>query len=100
MSIVKVGILAYISTSVKLASNLLLNKILAIYAGPEGYAVVGQLQNFILLVSNFGGTSLSSGVTKYISKYHNSPEIQSKYFYTSINLSIILSYFSISLSSS
>jgi len=51
---------------------LISNKVVAVYVGPAGVALLGQFSNFtsILLTVSTGGINV--GVTKYISEYKNS----------------------------
>jgi len=48
---------------------LVLNKILAVYIGPAGYAVVGQLQNIITTLTAVASAGVGTGVTKYTAEY-------------------------------
>ena len=47
-----------------------LNKILATYVGPSGYAAIGQFQNFIQIVTSFAGGAINTAVIKYTAEYH------------------------------
>lgn len=47
-----------------------LNKILAVYLGPTGYAAIGQFQNFIQMVTTFAGSAINTAVVKYTAEYH------------------------------
>ncbi|EJF7713642.1 O-antigen translocase [Providencia rettgeri] len=69
----------------------LLNKILAIYVGPSGYAVIGQFQNFIQMITSFSGGAINTGVIKYTAEYHNTPEKQKIVWQTTGSLVFILS---------
>jgi PST family polysaccharide transporter len=55
MTLIKTSVLTGISTIIKVISAFVINKVIAIYVGPSGLAIVGQLQNFLLysfLLSN------------------------------------------------
>lgn len=47
-----------------MATALVLNKILAVYVGPAGYAVIGQFQNAMAIIITFASGALNTGVTK------------------------------------
>jgi PST family polysaccharide transporter len=47
-----------------------LNKILAIYVGPAGYAALGQFQNAVQMITTFASGALNTGVTKYTAEYY------------------------------
>jgi PST family polysaccharide transporter len=71
MTLFKVGGLNAVSVLVKLFVLLGLNKFIAIYIGPAGYAVIGQYQNLIQIVSNISGSCINNGVTKFTAEYSN-----------------------------
>jgi PST family polysaccharide transporter len=64
MNLVKTSLLNGIAVAIKVASALVLNKILAVYVGPAGYAVIGQFQNAVSIVVNLAGGAVATGVTK------------------------------------
>lgn len=47
-----------------------LNKILAIYVGPAGYAALGQFQNAVQMITALASGAINTGVTKYTAEYH------------------------------
>ena len=74
MSLVKTSLLNGISVVVKLATSLILNKVLAVQLGPTGYAVIGQFQNLISMVGAIASGAVNTGVTKYTAEYHSDTE--------------------------
>lgn len=76
MGLFKTSILNGIAVLIKMATMFILNKILAIYVGPSGYAVIGQFQNFIQVITMFTGTAINNGVVKYTAEYHTDPKSQ------------------------
>ena len=66
MTLIKTGLLNGIAVLVRVLTLLGLNKVLAVYVGPAGYAVVGQFQNaitmFTALASLFSNRSVSKEV--------------------------------------
>ena len=58
-----------IAVAMRIISMLVLNKILAVYIGPAGYAVVGQLQNIITTLTTVASAGVGTGVTKYTAEY-------------------------------
>lgn len=69
MTLLKTSILNALAVVIKMLTLLGLNKILAIYVGPEGYAMIGQFQNAIQVVTTFGSGTINTGVTKYTAEY-------------------------------
>lgn len=54
-----------------------INKLLAIYVGPAGYAAMGQFQNAVQMISTLASGAINTGVTKYTAEYHND-EVQQR----------------------
>ena len=69
MNIAKTSFLSGIAVLVRIATNLLVNKFLAIYVGVSGYAVIGQFQSLVSVVTTFGSGAINNGVIKYTSEY-------------------------------
>lgn len=69
MSLIKSSLLNGIAVLVKMVSLLGLNKVLAIYVGPAGYAAVGQLQNAVQILTTISSGAINSGVVKYTAEY-------------------------------
>lgn len=89
MTFVKTSLLNGLAVLVKLLTSLLLNKVLAIYVGPSGYAVIGQFQNLISVVGTVAGGATNSGVTKYTAQYHDDPGRQQAVWRTAATLAAI-----------
>jgi len=73
-----------ISLSVRLGANFVLNKVLAVLVGPAGFAMVGQLQNFMMLFQSATSGALTTGVTKLIAKNQDDAEYQRQIWTTAI----------------
>ncbi|VXB17808.1 Polysaccharide biosynthesis protein [Enhydrobacter sp. AX1] len=78
MDLLKTSVLNGIAVLVKTATMFILNKILAVYVGPSGYAAIGQFQNFIQMVTSFAGGSINTAVVKYTAEYGDNPTEQRK----------------------
>lgn len=87
--LVKVGILNSIAVVFKMAAMFGINKILAIYVGPSGYALVGQFQNFIQIITTFGGGAINTGVTKYTAEYEGRDRQQQHLWSTALIISTV-----------
>lgn len=70
MNLLKTSVLNGVAVLIKTATMFLLNKILAVYVGPIGYAVIGQFQNFIQMVTAFSGSAINTAIIKYTAEYH------------------------------
>lgn len=69
MNLVQTSVLSGIAVITRLATSLFLNKILAVYVGPSGYAVIGQLQSLISIATTFASGAVNTGVTKYTAEH-------------------------------
>jgi len=70
MNLLKTSVLNGVAVLIKTATMFILNKILAVYVGPAGYAAIGQFQNFIQMVTTFAGSAINTAVIKYTAEYH------------------------------
>lgn len=73
-------------------SALVINKIVSIYIGPSGIALIGQFQNLIQMSNTFSQGGVLSGVTKYTAEYNkHTPERLDLLWMTTFRIIIILS---------
>ena len=84
MTLVKTGLLNGIAVVIRLVTALGLNKLLAVYVGPAGYAVIGQFQNAIGMITTFASAGINTGVTKYTAEYFDDDERQYSVWRTAI----------------
>ena len=71
MNIVKASFLNFCSLVVKIAAGLATTKIIAIYTGPAGVAIIGQMTNAMNLLVPFSNGGIGNGVVKYLSEYQS-----------------------------
>lgn len=69
MTLIKTSMLSAVATIIKIISGLIVTKVIAVYIGPSGLAVIGQLQNFVNLVMLASGNFLRTAITKYTAQY-------------------------------
>lgn len=90
MTLIKTSVLTAISTIIKVLSGFVINKVIAMYVGPSGLAVIGQLQNFMSIVTTFSNGAIAQGIVKYTAEYQTIEQKQ-KIFSTSIVVSFVCS---------
>lgn len=90
MTLIKTTVLTAISTIVKVIAALIINKVISIYAGPSGLAIVGQLHNFTSIVMTFSNGAITQGIVKYTAEYQTIEQKQ-KIFSTSVVISLVCS---------
>jgi polysaccharide transporter, PST family len=57
-----------IANVIKILTGIVSNKIVAVYLGPSGIALLGQFQNFCSMVLSLANVGINSGVTKYVAE--------------------------------
>lgn len=90
MNIFKVSILSLISTSISVASNFIITKIVAVYIGPSGLAIIGQLQNFISIALLTCGGFLRTALIKFTAESKNESLEQQKLWSAVLKVSLFL----------
>lgn len=70
MTLFRTSFLNGIAVVVRMLTLLGINKILAVYVGPAGYAALGQFQNAVQMITVFASGAINTGVTKYTAEYH------------------------------
>lgn len=88
MSLIKTSLLNGIAVAVRIASALVLNKILAVYVGPAGYAIIGQFQNAVSIVVSLAGGVVATGVTKATAQHFDDETKQHAVWQTAIRFSL------------
>lgn len=92
MNLLKTSVLNGIAVLIKTATMFLLNKILAVYVGPAGYAAIGQFQNFIQMITTFAGSAINTAVIKYTAEYHEDETKQRAVWKTASSIVSIFSF--------
>lgn len=71
MTLIRTGLLNAIAVVVRIVTLMGLNKVLAIYIGPSGYAIIGQFQNFVGMLTTLASGAFNLGVTKYTAEHYD-----------------------------
>lgn len=91
MGLIKTSLLNSIAMGVKVSAALVLNKILAVYVGPAGYAIIGQFQNTLSVVVSVAGGIFAQGVTKGTAEHFDNKIRQHAVWQTAIRVSLAAS---------
>lgn len=89
MTLIKTSLLNGIAVVIKMLTLLGLNKILAIYVGPSGYAALGQFQNAVQMITTLASGAINTGVTKYTAEYHEDEPKQHAVWRTAGTISLV-----------
>jgi PST family polysaccharide transporter len=71
VTLIRTSLLNGIAVAIKMLTLLGINKILAVYVGPAGYAALGQFQNAVQMITTFASGAINTGVTKYTAEYRD-----------------------------
>ncbi|MCU4489816.1 O-antigen translocase [Acinetobacter ursingii] len=93
MNLLKTSVLNGVAVLIKTATMFILNKILAVYIGPAGYATIGQFQNFIQMITTFAGSAINTAVIKYTAEYYEDEHKQQYIWRTAGSIVLIFSLF-------
>ncbi|WP_109125061.1 O-antigen translocase [Dyella sp. C11] len=74
MNIVRAGFYASIATAAKLLAGLVIIKLVAWMAGPEGVGRLGQFMSLMSVLAVLAGGGISAGVVKYVAEYRDDPQ--------------------------
>ena len=89
MTLIKTSLLNGIAVVIKMLTMLGLNKILAIYVGPAGYAAIGNFQNAAQMITTFASGAINTGVVKYTAEYHEDEEKQRQVWRTAGTIAVL-----------
>ncbi len=73
MNIVRAGAYSAVAAAARLVAGLLVVKLVALFAGPEGVGKMGQFMSMMSLLAVVAGGGIASGVTKYVAEYRDNP---------------------------
>ena len=82
--------------SLRIVAGILISKFIAIYIGPQGMALIGNLRNFLSAIQSLAISGLYKGVVKFISQVKNDTVALTKtlstVFYLGFFSSVLLSF--------
>lgn len=82
-----------VAVVIKMVSLFGLNKIIAIYAGPNAYAYISQLQNIINALLVLPSNAVNNGVVKYTAEFNDDIHQQRKIWKTATFMSMVICCF-------
>lgn len=93
LTLIKTSLLNAIAVGVRMLTLLGINKILAVYVGPTGYAALGQFQNAVQMISTLASGAINTGVTKYTAEYYEDEAKQRAVWQTAGSIALTGSIF-------
>lgn len=73
--LLQISALSGSSTLIKMLTGMLSLKIVALYTGPEGIAILSQFMTLVSILSTIAGGGIGLGVIKYVAEYAQSKEL-------------------------
>ncbi|MDZ4070739.1 MAG: O-antigen translocase [Sediminibacterium sp.] len=92
--LLKVTGLNAVSTSIGYLSSLIINKIIAVFIGPSGLALLSQFQNFLSISNIISTGGIQQGIVKYVAEYKVDLSNRDKIISNSYAITIICSVLS------
>jgi PST family polysaccharide transporter len=78
-----------ISVLIKIAIGFITSKVIAVFVGPSGMALVGNLRNCITSIESIGTLGFQNGIIKYVADYEHDRE-KLKSFLGTVTVSIVI----------
>lgn len=92
MNLLSTTLWSGLATALRLASGLVVAKMVAIAGGPAALAVFGQFQNFLVLMAGISGALFQSGIVKYVAEYRDNKDELAGILATAIKLSALVAF--------
>jgi len=89
MNLLKTASLSAIPTALRMVTGIITNKIVAVYIGPAGVGLLGQMNNFFAILATIASAGIGSGVVKYAAEFSNDPEVHDRVVRTSLFLMLV-----------
>ena len=93
MKLIRTSFFSAIITFIRIASGFVAGKVVALFTGPAGVALIGQFANFITIILTFANGAINSGVIKYTAEFKEDEVQLKKLFSTSLKISAYCSAF-------
>lgn len=88
MNLLRTSALSAVATLVRVGAGFVVNKVVAVYVGPGGLALVGQFQNFVTVVQTFANGGITAGIVKYTAEYRDDAVRRPRLLGTALTVSI------------
>lgn len=93
MKLIKTTVFSACISFIRIASGFVAGKVIAIFTGPGGVALIGSFSNFIAIVLTFANGAINTGVVKYAAEYKDDADRLKKLISTSFKISVLCSAF-------
>ena len=90
----KISAFNALAVAARMISGWIINKVIAVYIGPEGTGLTEQFRNFLQTAQGFSTLGITEGVTKYSAKYQNNRKQLSSFLASAYKIVLITSIIS------
>jgi PST family polysaccharide transporter len=91
VNLIRTSLWSGVATIFRVFIGFFLNKILAVYVGPSGVALLGQFSNYSGMLTAFGNGGINAGVTKFVAEYDYDSIRQQRVVNTSLGIAFYCS---------
>jgi polysaccharide transporter, PST family len=91
MNLVRTGFYTTIATAARLLAGLVVIKLVAWFAGPEGVGKLGQFMSLMSLLAVLAGGGISAGIVKYVAEYRHDAQRLSRLLATALGYALCAS---------
>ena len=91
VDIIKVFSLNALATSVRMLTGMVSVKIVAVFIGPSGIALLGQLNNFSSIAQALAQGGINNGITKYVAEYKQETSVVKQYISVAFRITLFCS---------
>ena len=88
----KVTSLNSVSVLIRIAIGFVTSKVIAVYVGPAGMALVGNLRNFITSIESAATLGFQNGIVKYIAEYEANHDELKRFLFTVISVLLVVTF--------
>ena len=103
LKLIKTVFFSAIVTFIRIISGFIASKVVAVFTGPSGVALIGAFNNFIAIALTFANGAINTGVVKYTAEFADNngklKQLFSTAFKISIACSLIIGFFLLVLAS-
>lgn len=90
LTLLRTSILGAGATVLRIATGFVLNKVIAVYVGPSGLALIGQFQNFSGMAATVAAAGLNTGLTKYTAELQDDPVALSRIWNGALRITLAM----------
>jgi len=91
LKLIKTSFFSAIITFIRIASGFVASKVVALFTGPAGIALIGQFSNFITIALTFANGAINTGVIKYTAEFEGDEQQLKTLFSTAFKISVACS---------